>query len=299
MTPRARALLATSLVLAVAALAAAPAQAAFHLMKIREVYPGSAVNPAAEFVELQMHAAGQNLVTGQSVRLYGAAGNVTASATFAGPVPNAGNQRSILVATADAQAEFGVAPDLLLPTAGMAPAGAACFSSIDCVSWGSFSGFMGMPPSPTGTPEGPIPDGSSIERTIAPGCSTLLEGSDDTNDSAKDFSPAAPSPRNNATAPTETPCAGGSDTTPPETEITKGPGRQTTDRTPTFKFASSEARSTFECKVDGKPFRRCSSPETLRRLSFGEHKFKVRATDPAGNTDPTPAKQGFRVKRER
>ena len=44
---------------------------------------------------------------------------------------------------------------------------------------------------------------------IAPGCSTLLEPGDATDNSSTDFALTAPSPRNNATAPTEAACGGG------------------------------------------------------------------------------------------
>lgn len=57
-----------------------------------------------------------------------------------------------------------------------------------------------------------------------------------------------------------------------------------------IKFRADEPGSTFSCKLDKRPFRPCSSPMTLRRLAPGKHKFAVRATDPAGNIDPTPAK---------
>jgi len=33
----------------------------------------------------------------------------------------------------------------------------------------------------------------------------------------------------------------------------------------------------------------------MKHLDEGKHKFKVRATDAAGNTDPTPAKDKFKV----
>ena len=38
-----------------------------------------------------------------------------------------------------------------------------------------------------------------------------------------------------------------------------------------------------------------ASPKTYRNLKLGKHTFKVRATDPAGNTDPTPAKRSFKI----
>jgi Ca2+-binding RTX toxin-like protein len=51
---------------------------------------------------------------------------------------------------------------------------------------------------------GGIPDGKSILRDISAGNPALLELADDTNDSAADFDPANPSPRNNAGATTTT-----------------------------------------------------------------------------------------------
>ena len=83
------------------------------------------------------------------------------------------------------------------------------------------------------------------------------------------------------------------DTSPPQTTI-KGPhGR--IDKRPKFRFSSSEPGSTFECKLDKKKFKPCTSPKRLRRIDRGRHKFKVRAVDAAGNPDPTPAKRRFKL----
>ena len=79
------------------------------------------------------------------------------------------------------------------------------------------------------------------------------------------------------------------DTTPPQTTIDSGPSGLTNDPTPTFTFSSSEPGSTFECRTDSNPFAPCSSPHTTAPLSNGIHSFEVRAIDPAGNTDPSPA----------
>ena len=79
------------------------------------------------------------------------------------------------------------------------------------------------------------------------------------------------------------------DTLPPETTITSGPSGLTSDSTPTFAFSSSETGSTFQCKVDSAPYAACNSPKTTGPLADGSHTFYVRATDPASNTDPTPA----------
>jgi hypothetical protein len=87
------------------------------------------------------------------------------------------------------------------------------------------------------------------------------------------------------------------DTTPPDTTITSGPANGTTITTPTatFGFTSSEAGSTFKCKVDGAAYSPCSSPVTTPPLASGGHTFTVVATDGAGNADPSPATRSFAV----
>jgi hypothetical protein len=92
------------------------------------------------------------------------------------------------------------------------------------------------------------------------------------------------------------PAQAGHDRTPPQTYITKGPGARTTDTTPKFRFSASEA-SNFVCKRDGKRFAPCSSPKTLKPLSYGRHGFYVRAIDAFGNRDATAAAYGFKVVR--
>jgi uncharacterized delta-60 repeat protein len=89
------------------------------------------------------------------------------------------------------------------------------------------------------------------------------------------------------------------DTTPPQTTTTGGPSGTTKDDTPTFTFSSSEAGSTFECRVDGSALSSCTSPHTTASLSQGSHTFYVQATDSAGNVDPTPAPRSFTVSRKR
>ncbi len=82
----------------------------------------------------------------------------------------------------------------------------------------------------------------------------------------------------------------------PETAITKLL-KKTTDRTPTYRFTSSEQGS-FQCKVDKGAFAACSSPFTLKKLKPGKHTFSVRAIDGAGNVDQSPASDGFKVKKK-
>jgi hypothetical protein len=85
------------------------------------------------------------------------------------------------------------------------------------------------------------------------------------------------------------------DPTPPNTKITKDVPRKVQRTKVTFEFTSRDVGASFECRLDGKNWRRCLSPKTIRRLGEGRHTFKVRATDPAGNVDLTPAKDKFRV----
>ncbi|MGN6202670.1 MAG: Ig-like domain-containing protein, partial [Solirubrobacterales bacterium] len=90
---------------------------------------------------------------------------------------------------------------------------------------------------------------------------------------------------------------GTKDKTPPDTKIVKGPPKKTHKTTVKFKFTSTEAGSTFQCKMDRKPFKACASPKKYKKLKPGKHVFKVRAIDKAGNVDPTPAKRAFTVLR--
>jgi hypothetical protein len=85
------------------------------------------------------------------------------------------------------------------------------------------------------------------------------------------------------------------DTTPPQTEITGGPG-DTTDTTAVFLF-SAPGGVGFSCRLDVGAWEPCGSPQTYRGLSLGPHRFDVRAFDAAGNVDPTPAEHAWQVLR--
>jgi len=85
------------------------------------------------------------------------------------------------------------------------------------------------------------------------------------------------------------------DTTAPETSVVSGPPATTTNAQPTFTFSSTEPGSTFQCSLDGGAFAACTSPFVAPPLAAGVHTFSVRSTDPAGNTDATPASQTFTV----
>lgn len=285
------------------------ASADHHLIKVREVGAGADATGTGDFVELQMYSAGQHLVGNKvRIRFWSASGIEAPPYTLTSNVANGGNQRTILVASGSG--DFSSVPMSLEPAGG-----AACFTSLvlsgfnDCVSWGSFSSAVTLP-SPAGQPAAAMASGQSLTRSIAAGCATLLEASDDTNSSSANFAAGPPTPRNNATAPTETTCtnpgpgpgpgpgpSGNQDNDPPQTTIRKRPPNVITDRTPTFRFRSDEAGSKFECKLDGKAYRPCSSPFTTKKLSFRSHTLRVRARDREGNRDSTPAKDTFKVVR--
>jgi hypothetical protein len=85
------------------------------------------------------------------------------------------------------------------------------------------------------------------------------------------------------------------DTTPPNTSIDSGPPATTTSTSANFRFASSEANSSFQCSLDSRPWNDCASPASFGSLAAGTHTFSVRATDAAGNTDASAASHAWTV----
>ena len=79
------------------------------------------------------------------------------------------------------------------------------------------------------------------------------------------------------------------DTTPPQTTITSDPGAVNPSPDATFASARTSRARPIECSLDGGPWQPCMSPKEYSGLTEGEHNFRVRATDPVGNIDPTPA----------
>jgi uncharacterized delta-60 repeat protein len=108
-------------------------------------------------------------------------------------------------------------------------------------------------------------------------------------------------PTTTTTTPTTTTPA--VDTDPPETTITKGPKKKTTKAKAKFALGSDEPGSTFECALTGKKvkkklkkFKPCAAAPKYTKLKPGKKQFQTRATDLAGNLDPTPAVLKWTVK---
>jgi hypothetical protein len=126
---------------------------------------------------------------------------------------------------------------------------------------------------------GPI-EGDSVAYTPNPGFRGLDEFRFAANDGAADSASAL------ATVDV-------ADKQAPETEITKRPKKRTDKRRAKFRFRSNEPDSSFECKLDGKDFKPCTSPYR-KGVDVGKHRFRVRAIDASGNVDQTPAKRKWR-----
>src|SRR5436190_13892575 len=248
----------------VALLLPSTALASFHLNKIREVYPGTIADRSSQYVMLQMPTAGENHLGGHQMVYYDTSGKQIGTSSPTDVASKSlgtilfATTSTILTVSRDFAINFQMGK--ALDPAG----GAVCWAGVDCVSWGNFHNTSGTAlPSSPGQPASSISDGAALVRSISRGCSTLLETTDDTDTSASDFSLGTPNPRNTASTPTEHSC--------PNTTITTGPKRKTTDRTPTFKFKSSQNPATFKCKLDTKPFKSCTSPDTLPKLKRGKH----------------------------
>jgi hypothetical protein len=197
---------------------ASTASATFHLIKVREVFPGTVAQPESDYVELQMFASLQTQVQEGQLRIYNS--NGTTASTFQPSVPVAGGESNSTVLIADSAfgTQFpGVTADFTDSSLDLSPAGGAvCWPvnsfPIDCASWGTFSGNVSLPSS-AGSPfqgsgaSGAIADGKAIIRSISAGCPTFLDASDDSDNSAADFSEAIPNPRPNSSPVTEMPCA--------------------------------------------------------------------------------------------
>jgi hypothetical protein len=261
------------------------AQASFHLIKVREVYPAG----DASYVELQMYEAGEYLVAGHHLVVYNANGSVASDFALASNVSAASpNNATVLVADSGYAAAFPGGPAADEAESGLnlaAAGGAVCWtdgSPPDCVAWGSFTGplpshvpalVVGSPASPGG-----VTAGKALRRSIAPACSTFLEAGDDSDGSSTDFSETNPQPRANASAVTEAPCV------LPTAALDSKPANPTKSTSASFTFHSTPAGASFECRLDLAAFAPCeaSGMSYAGPLSDATHSFQVRAKNASG-----------------
>jgi MYXO-CTERM domain-containing protein len=85
------------------------------------------------------------------------------------------------------------------------------------------------------------------------------------------------------------------DLTPLETSITSTPENPSRQRRATFTFTANKDGASFECALDDSDFDVCTSPVTYEDLASGPHVFRVRAFDPAGNVEDSPASHSWEV----
>ncbi|HEX5609898.1 MAG TPA: Ig-like domain-containing protein [Solirubrobacterales bacterium] len=82
----------------------------------------------------------------------------------------------------------------------------------------------------------------------------------------------------------------------PNTALGKRPKRKTARHRAKFTFVSDQPGASFECSLDKRPYKACTSPWRKRRLKTGRHLFMVRAKNSAGVPDSTPAVYRWRVR---
>ena len=85
------------------------------------------------------------------------------------------------------------------------------------------------------------------------------------------------------------------DATPPDTTITSRPAGSTSFTSADLGFVASQPDATFECRLDGGAWGACTSVKHYAALLAGSHTFEVRASDPAGNVDASPASATWTV----
>jgi hypothetical protein len=159
-------------------LAAAPAQATFHLEKVNEVMLASGGGDAGvQFVELLDRGGAEEQFTPvfgpYELVVYDAAGNALGSHMLdpTGLRSAAASGSPYLISTAAADAAFGVSGDERLDVALPRGAGQACFQAnpsppaFSCLTWGAITKAVPTNAQGTGSANGPVPpDGESDQR---------------------------------------------------------------------------------------------------------------------------------------
>ena len=62
-----------------------------------------------------------------------------------------------------------------------------------------------------------------------------------------------------------------------------------------FGFSCNAEYCLYQCQLDNGRWKACSSPIIYKNLDEGPHSFRVKAEDPSGNSDPTPASYRWAV----
>jgi hypothetical protein len=270
-------------------LLAAPASATFHLMKIREVYP----HGTASYVELQLLESGEYQVGGHHLVSYNANGSIADDFTLPSNASSASRANATILITGSGYAAAfpsGPGTDELDNSMNLSEAGGAvCWvegEPPDCVAWGNFTGPLPThdPPLLVGSPVSPsgVTAGKALLRKITPFCPTFLEGRDDSDDSATDFSEQNPNPRNNASPVAEQLCS------VPETTIDSKPTSPTKATAASFTYHALGTVDELECKLDEDDFATCagSGLSIPGPLANGVHTFQVRAVTSQGTGLP-------------
>jgi hypothetical protein len=131
---RFRPAVALSLLSLVALLHAPPADATFHLNEITKVMVGLNGNNTIQAVELKMLGTSQHLVSGVSIKVYDAGGaQVDSLGSFTGTLPNGIVGQSILCATENFAATFGITPDLRIKPGLLLGTGQVSFEKPGCL----------------------------------------------------------------------------------------------------------------------------------------------------------------------
>jgi hypothetical protein len=139
------------------------------------------------------------------------------------------------------------------------------------------------PESSTSAPARPKAPSSPSEEPPSPSTEPDPEtGSPSTHPAAPNTAPTTPSTSPSQASPsTKKP----EDVTPPNTSLSE---EYPESDSAVFSFSANE-RAAFTCSLDGAAYKACDSPTTYTDLEPGWHTFAVRATDTAGNVDPSPA----------
>jgi cysteine-rich repeat protein len=164
--------------------------------KVAEVFVGTVSAPNAHYIMLRAIADGQANVTDQTVSIYDYIG--VTSYSFSAPLQNGDKQASILLATPEAEALFGVQADVLIAPIVGTYGSVICYEGIDCAAWSSYD----LPVADNSTP---FPDYINFEfgfaltrQTNNAGDPLVLDAEDDTNDGYSDWALLLPAPVNNA-----------------------------------------------------------------------------------------------------